>query len=211
MRTWVPDGQLTTAGLIYRELEGGERVKEWLELLRRQRWYAAQPYQALAAFHRAAGHEADQRRVLIAQQDDLRYRRGLGGRWAYARHRLLRLFLGYGYQTWRALACLILVLGLAIGLGLVAGHTHTRDNRYVAAHTAMTSSEGTACSTVEQIALGVDRGLPLINTGISDRCGFDTSAHSGQVLLATAWGLQILAWAFATLVVAGYTGLVRKA
>jgi hypothetical protein len=33
---------------------------------------------------------------------------------------------------------------------------------------------------------------------------------TGQVVTAAGWGLQLLAWAFATLFVAGFTGAVRK-
>jgi hypothetical protein len=211
-RLWHADGQLQLDGLTYTDLPpGSASLTEWLHLLRHQTpAYSSQPYQQLASFHRAAGHEADARRVLIAQQDDLRDRGELGGRWSRTLHRLLRLILGYGYQTWRALLALAVVLGIAIGLGVAAGHLHTVGDRTVAAHTARTGRAGTACSTVEQVALGVDRGLPVIDTGIGDRCELDTTTRAGQLLTAIAWTLQVAAWALATLVVAGYTGLIRR-
>jgi hypothetical protein len=105
---------------------------------------------------------------------------------------------------------LAVVLGIAIGLGVAAGHLHTVGDRTVAAHTARTGRAGTACSNVEQVALGVDRGLPVIDTGIGDRCELDTTTRAGQLLTAIAWTLQVAAWALATLVVAGYTGLIRR-
>jgi hypothetical protein len=37
-----------------------------------------------------------------------------------------------------------------------------------------------------------------------------TGAAAGQAALAASWVLRRLGWAFATLVVAGYTGLVRR-
>jgi hypothetical protein len=63
------------------------------------------------------------------------------------------------------------------------------------------------------IGLGVERAIPLLvtNTRISDRCTLDSYSVPGQILTATGWALQIAAWALATLAIAGYTGLVRKA
>jgi hypothetical protein len=210
--TWVADGQLLLAGLSYTNLDPeGATLDEWLYLLRHQTsGYAAQPYQQLAAVQRAAGHDADARRILIAQQDDLQARGQLGGSWARSWHRLLGVMIGYGYQTWRALLGLAVVVVLAVGLGLTAGHVRAGPKLYVAAHAKMTAQPGTACSTLEQVGLGIDRGLPLINTGIRDRCDLDTVSRTGQIITALAWILQIAAWALATLVIAGYTGLVRK-
>ena len=45
--------------------------RRWLDFLRDGTIdYAAQPYQQLAAVARAAGHDADARRALMAQRDD---------------------------------------------------------------------------------------------------------------------------------------------
>jgi hypothetical protein len=42
------------------------------------------------------------------------------------------------------------------------------------------------------------------------RCQIITTTGLGQFVVITTWFLQALAWAFATLFVAGFTGLVRK-
>ncbi|WP_175548242.1 hypothetical protein [Saccharopolyspora flava] len=39
---------------------------------------------------------------------------------------------------------------------------------------------------------------------------FATTTTAGQIFFATSYILHMLGWAFATLFVAGYTGLVRK-
>jgi len=78
-------------------------------------------------------------------------------------------------------------------------------------HTQKTESPGSSCSLVEQIGVGIDRGLPLGASGIRDRCDFDTTSHRGQLITAGTWVLQALVWALAILVVVGYTGLIRKA
>jgi hypothetical protein len=61
------------------------------------------------------------------------------------------------------------------------------------------------------VGLGLDLGLPIINTGALSRCDLDTASPAGQTLTATAWLLQGTAWALATLVVVGYTNLIRNA
>jgi hypothetical protein len=125
-------------------------------------------------------------------------------------HRFKRVTVGYGYQSWRALVGLTVVVILTVGLGLAAGHVATGAGHYVASHTAATGHAGTACSIVEQVGLGLSLGLPIINTGANSRCNLDTTSRVGQVFSALAWFLQAAAWAFATLVVVGYTGLIRK-
>jgi len=62
----------------------------------------------------------------------------------------LRFVVGYGYQTWRALIGLlvILVADAGAGLGLGAGHTRSSPTQYVATHTRATASPGTACYAV---------------------------------------------------------------
>jgi hypothetical protein len=67
----------------------------------------------------------------------------------------------------------------------------------------------TQCSAVERVGVGLDLGLPLVKTGIRAHCD-TTASTTGQVLTVAGWGLQLLAWAFATLFVAGFTGAVRK-
>jgi hypothetical protein len=211
-QSWEDDGHLRLENFTYSALDPrGADLDRWLLWLRSYTpAYATQPYQQLAAIHRASGNEAAARRVLIAQQDDLLARGELGGRWARAWHRLKGIAVGYGYQSWRALVGLVIVVLLAIGLGLAAGHIPTGTGQFEAAHTAATGRPGTACSIVEQVGLGLDVGLPAINTGLNNQCALDSTSAAGQILTGAGWLLQALGWALATLVVAGYTGLIRK-
>jgi hypothetical protein len=206
------EGKVLLDGFTYTTFdETDANWSQWLHVIRKHtRVYRAQPYWQLAAIHRTAGHDAAARRILIAQQDDLAAAGGLGGHTARLRHRFLRLIAGYGYETWRAVVGLAVVVTLAIALGLAAGHTRTSTGGYTAIHTNSTEHPGTPCSLIEQVGLGVDRGLPLINTGLSNRCDFDTSSTAGEIFTAIAWLLQLAAWAMATLVIAGYTGLIRR-
>src|SRR5664280_1916515 len=216
--TWSVD----LSGTTYQGIPRPASLDQWLVLLRSHTpSYSPQPWQQLAAVHRAAGHERDARRILIAQQDDRRRRllrpgphagwRTRAGLALYRSYlKALRLVVGYGYQTWRALIGLLVILVAGAGLGLGAGHTRSSPTQYVATHTRATASPGTACSAVEQVGLGVDLSLPVIKTNTRARCDLDSTSRPGQWFTVGSWILLVLSWAAATLVVAGYTGVVRR-
>jgi hypothetical protein len=190
------DGFVELSGLTYRGVPGhpGVTVAERLAWLGRMPAYAAQPYRQLAAAYQAAGHEDEGRRVLVAQQRHLH--RSLTG-WTRLRHRLFGLTLQYGYQPVRAVALLAAVLAVAVGLFLgLAGGTRT--------------PAGAPCVAVDRVGLAVDTSIPLVSTGAADRCQLATGTASGQGLAAAGWLLTLLGWAAATLVVAGYSGWVRR-
>jgi hypothetical protein len=207
-----PAGIILLNGFTYATLTNdGADWRRWLHWVRHHTSeYTAQPYQQLAAAQRSAGHDRAARSILITQQNDLRVRGDVGGWWARSRHRLWGALAGYGYRAGRAATALLAVLVLAAAIGWVAGHTPTHDGRFAALHTTSAERPFTPCSTLELVGLGIDRGLPLGATGIRDRCDLDTTSSVGQVFTAAIWLLQAVVWALATLVIAGYTGLIRK-
>jgi hypothetical protein len=199
------------SGFVYTSLEGSD-WSQWLHLIARHAsGYQPQPYQQLAAVRRAAGHDADARKILIAQQEDLQERGEFGGWLARTVHCAWGALGGYGYRTGRIALTLLIVLLAAAGLGIAAGHIPTGPGRYVAMHTAQADDPHGPCSLTEQIGVGIDRGLPLGTTGIRSRCDFDTTSRRGQAVTWATWVLQFLVWALATLFVAGYVSLIRKA
>jgi hypothetical protein len=193
-------------GLTYRGLPRPASPERWLTLLREQTpGYAAQPYQHLAAAYRAAGHDRDARTVLIAQRRDQIRRAGLAGS-ERAWGRFTGFTLGYGYQPWRALLLLLVTLAAAVILSVVGGHHGGLAQKQA---TASSAAPAAACSTIDRIGVGLDLGTPLIKTGARDRCQ-PTGTPTGQVLTVAGWVLQLLAWTFATLFIAGFTSAVRK-
>jgi uncharacterized protein YjbI with pentapeptide repeats len=210
--TTEPQARLALDGLTYAglPLERVERagqgisVDYWLKLLRKATpSYAAQPYQQFAGAHRAAGHDREVRKILMAQRKAQIDRGVLTGRGERAWARLTGLTLGHGYQPWRALIALVFVAAIA---GVLAF--------YLGAHGGVARVKpdpptATQCSGVERVGVGLDLGLPLIKTGIRAHCD-TTASTTGQVLTVVGWVLQLLAWGFATLFVAGFTGIVRK-
>jgi hypothetical protein len=184
-------------GLTYPEPPEG--TDAWLTMLRDHTLeYEAQPYQQLAAVHRAAGHEHTARKVLIAQQRDLR-RRGDPGNKLW--HWFLGVTLGYGYKPSRAVAGLLITFLLAIGLVWTAGQNNGL--------TPAKDRPADSCSTVNRISLAADLAIPLVKLGGTPRCEL-ANGPAGQWATGAGWVVQILGWSFATLSVAGFTGLVRK-
>lgn len=183
------DGQVQLEGLTYEGLPRDATVDEWLSLLsERTLRYSAQPWAQLASAHQAAGHERDVRRIRVAQQRDLR-RRGQLSRWGRVWHLVRGVTVGHGYRPGLALVWLAGVLAVSVGVVLVSGAVR--------------------CSTVEQVGYALNVATPLVKVDAA-RCTVDGGTAAGQAVLASTWLLQVLAWAFATLFVAGFTGLVRR-
>lgn len=193
------------AGVFYVSLDGltypnpPRDTDVWLTMLRDHTlFYEAQPYQQLAAVHRAAGHEHKARKVLIAQQDDLR-RYGDPGNKLW--HWFLGVTLGYGYRPSRAVIGLLVTFLLALCLvwttNAYNGLTPAKDR------------PADSCSPVNRISLAADLAIPLVKLGGTPRCEL-ANGPAGQWATGAGWVVQILGWSFATLSVAGFTGLVRK-
>lgn len=195
-------------------LASGWDWEQWLHVIRcHTPAYHASAYQRLAAVERAAGHDGTVRRILMAQQTDLRRRspQSLGGPLTRWFHWLWGVLAGYGYRARRTAAALLLVLIVAGAIGWWAGQVDTRPGHLVAERvTSATSASGVPCSTVELIGLGLDRGLPLAMTGMRARCDLDSASKKGQAFTAAIWLVQLAVWGLATLALAGYTNLVRK-
>ncbi len=208
--------QISVQRLEFARLQGMS-WRQWLHLLvHHTPDYAPQPFQQLAAVERAAGHDSNAREILITQQNELLRRtpEALGDWWGQQRHRLWGWLGRYGYRAHRLVTALAVILALAGGTAYLAGQIPTRPGHHAAERvrptTAPPDTGGTACSTVELVGLGLDRGLPLGATGLRARCDLDTGTKRGQAFTVLLWLLQSALWALATLTVAAYTGMIRK-
>lgn len=116
-----PHWRLAVDGLTYTGVPGWISPQAWRELLREGTpRYAAQPYQQLAAGHRAMGDERQTRETLIAQRDDQLAR--THPRWPEKLWgKITKVTLGYGYQPWRALLFLATVVALSCVLAVALG------------------------------------------------------------------------------------------
>ena len=120
--------------------------------------------------------------------------------------RITKVTLGYGYQPWRALLFLAGVVALscvlAIGLGSHGGLTQTSN----------TATPGRPCTLLQQASVGLDLNLPIGKSVARDHCDLatDSASVTAAWLTAAGWVLQLLAWVFAALFIAGFTSAVRK-
>ena len=201
-----PRRRLAVNGLTYAGVPKPISARGWLSLLREGTPdYAAQPYQQLAAGYQALGDERQTRGILMAQRDDQfarthpRWPERLWGR-------ITKVTLGYGYQPWRALLFLAGVVALSCVLAVVLG------SHGALAQTSDTATPGRSCTVIQQASVGLDLNLPIGKSVARDRCDVakDSASVTAAWLTAAGWVLQLLAWAFAALFIAGFTSAVRK-
>jgi hypothetical protein len=174
--------------------------------------FAAQPYEQLAAMYRQGGQDSEARAVAIARRRDLRtfgnlnwYRRF--GNW------FLDKTISYGYQTWRAGVGLVIVFAAFLVLSIIGQHRHVI---VPAGSTAGLNPAPTATTCTSDypcfypFGYTVDTVIPIINVHQADNWGPNANAPAGWLWVVGAWGATAAGWALATLLVAGYTGLVRQ-
>lgn len=164
-----------------------------------------QSYQQLAAGYRARGDDRQARHTLRAQRDDQLARADTSWPerlWG----RITKVTLGYGYQPWRALLFLAAVVLVSCVLAVVLG-AHG-----ALAQTSKTATPGRSCTIVQQVSVGLDLNLPVGTSLARAGCDLTKNAASPTAawLSAVGWVLRLLAWVFAALFIAGFTGAVRK-
>jgi len=220
---WPADGRLKLDGLTYGGFGGEKRAS----LQQRLAWirkghattkndvhaYRAQPYQQLAHVYRQNGQDAEAREVAIAQRADLRqYGHLTPGRkiadW------LLDVTIRYGYRPGRAV-WVLLVLYLAAFCLLWHGQHQEGlivPTRAVSELSSVPTAEVCSPDYPCYYPLGhaFDTVVPIIKTGQSDHWRINAQAPGGAFYTAATWALTILGWAFSTLAVVGFTGIVRK-
>lgn len=231
--SWRDLRALYLDGLVYTAIAGAPFTSNRAEAKSRLLWiqkqsattFRPQPYQQLAKVFRESGREADAKRVLIAKEW-ARCKHGDLSVLARAWSLLLYLTIGYGYRPYFALgwAVLWVVLG---GFLFGAGY-----NRGILVP-AKAEAYGTDKKTVQEAAFyppfnrwfySIDTFVPIINFGEKDywaplaHC--NESAAQGcrvcfcllgiRALYVYRWLHVAVGWLLITLVVTGFTNLVRK-
>jgi hypothetical protein len=174
--------------------------------------FNTQPYEQLAAVYRQAGQETQARKVAIARRSDLRKYGNLGlYRWTL--NWLLDKTIKYGYESWRAGIGLAAVFGIFLVLSVLAQHHHllvpVGDIPGLQfAPSATQCTRGYPC--FYPLGYTIDTVIPLLNVHQADIWGPDGSRPWGEAFVVATWIATGLGWALTTLLVAGYTGLVRR-
>jgi hypothetical protein len=219
---WPTGGRLSLKGFTYDRI-GGEHpatVTDRLGWLRSQYpsvtdahvLFATQPYEQLAAVCRRVGQDAAARKIAIARRADLRTYGELNP-YRKAANWLLDKTIKYGYQTWRAGLGLTAVFALFLLLTVLGQHQHAivPVGNITGLHPVPSATQ---CASnypcFYPAGYTVDTVIPLINVHQAQYWGPDGHAAWGWVWVGSSWVATGLGWALATLLVAGYTGLVRQ-
>ncbi len=220
-RTWPAEMDVT--GFRFASLDGKDRGwrsrRDWL---RRQVEPSPKPYLQLAAVYRDHGDEAGARKILMERHTaPIRRDRPAAWRadgppwWRRVGRQLLRLTIGHGYAPWRVLYLLVPLLTV---MSLWYAHAEHHD-MLVPTRSAQTV-RSSACTDehpcVQPVVYAIDTLVPVLDLGQRSRWATDASDRGpqfwddGRWLSLAAWVTTALGWALTTLIVAGFSGVVRR-
>jgi len=190
------------------------RALFWNSSAKSQLGFATQPYEQLTAVYRQAGQDDKAREVAIARRKDLRKYGNLNwyskfGNW------FLYWSIGYGYRTWRAAVGLAALFVIFLALSIVGQHQHAivptkaKDiNGLKPVPSATQCTSNYPCFYPAGYA--IDKVLPIIKVYQADYWVPDGNAPWGWFWVGQTWVATGAGWALVTLLVVGYTGLVRR-
>jgi hypothetical protein len=227
--SWPLDGLFECHGFSYRRIGqiSPRSATERLDWLRRQKSFAAQPYQQLASVLKDEGDDSGARQVLYEMEC---LRRSNDTRVAQFWNFALRFVIGYGYRPWRALVLfvgLVLLGSLLFSFGFYAGNMVPTDD---VAYRSLRDKDlmPDHYERFHPMVYSLENSLPLFKLGQVDRWQpdpavrvFDDRAYSltFRFLLHFVspcflrwyrWFQVLVGWFLATLWIAGVTGLIRR-
>jgi hypothetical protein len=222
---WPPtdQGRLRLDGFTYTRIGGERRAspEQRLRWIRGQpkhaastmRGFATQPYEQLAKVYQQAGQDAEAREVAIARRQDLR-RYGDLNRSRKVFNWLLDVTIKYGYRTGRAVVLLVALFVIVVATFWLAQHRTGLIVPTPAATDLRPAPIAARCTSrypcFSPVGYAIDTVIPLINVHQADYWRPNASAANGRVLIYLTWAGTGLGWTLTTLIVAGYTGLVRN-
>jgi hypothetical protein len=172
--------QVLLDGLTYNAFDPYLPGRERIDLLRRQlSGYRAQPYEFMAAYYRALGHEEDARTILIEKE---RVRRVGARRWDRVVGVIFGTLVGYGYRPMRAVFFSVLIQLAAVAYFAAQRPTQIRADDHIIYYPALYAA---------------DLFVPIVHFGQAD--AFQSHGFAAVVAMV----LPYLGWAFGLAIVAG--------
>ena len=172
------------------------------------RSFTPEPYEQLAKVYRQAGKDSDARKVAIARRVDERRYGDLDplrkvGNWFFDKT------IKFGYETRRALLGLVFVFAAFLVMTFFAQQHHAIvpvSDLVVGVHPVPVATRCTpSYPCFYPLGYAVDVVIPVIKVHQADFWGLN-----GWGWVAGSWAATVLGWAAVTLLVVGYTGLVRR-
>jgi len=174
--------------------------------------FAAQPYQQLVQAFQRVGRETGARTAAIA----LRHDRRKYGNLAWYRKiwdGILEYSIGYGYRIWRIAAPLAILFVAVLAIVWIT----ERNNGFEAAQNATLLKPAPIATRCESgypcfSALGytIDTVIPLIDVHQVDYWAPNANTSWGSACVYIGYTGTAFGWLFATLALAGATGIVRR-
>ncbi|MFU2210249.1 hypothetical protein [Solidesulfovibrio sp. C21] len=226
-QSWPSQGRLILNGLSYDKFSNDCKVTKserlnWLSLqektdaIEKKMVFSPQPYEQLASVYREQGYEDEAMDISIAKNRAL-LDSGRLDWWDTACLRFLGVTIGFGYRPWRALWA----AGFFIFLGWYIFHFADRWGFMVP--TNKQNPEG--CNTSQKFnafMYSLDMFIPIVNFYAKDfwlpnayqqkrfyRIG-RVHTLSGEVFRIYLWLHIALGWACSTLIVLGFSGLIKR-
>jgi hypothetical protein len=174
--------------------------------------FTAQPYQQLIQAFQRVGRENGARTAAIALRRDRRKY----GPLAWYRKTLdliLDIFIGYGYRVWRIVVPLAFLFTFVLAVVVVTEH----NNGFEAAQNATLLHPAPRVTRCENgypcfnaIGYTIDTVIPLIDVHQTDYWAPNAKTSWGAACEDISYAGTALGWLFATLALAGATGIVRR-
>jgi hypothetical protein len=214
---WAPDGFMLLDGFEYRAFtEPSASVEDWLSWLRRlathntDHEFASQPYMHLAHLYTKSGRAQESRRVAMAQYEHLRARGKLGF-WRRLGNRLLGLSIGHGYQPYRSVYALLVLLALTTGVVSVGADRSlfTPVGNSIPSHTQVRDCRGDY-PCLSPFFYATETVFPLLDLHQAEYWQPSQRDDAGRALAIWLRIASLLGWALATLSVAAFVSLARS-
>ena len=215
--SWPAPGNLLLDGFVYKRISGDLRdAKTRLEWLGRGGTFTPQPYRQLAKVLDEEGDPRGARKVLYEMEKTLRQQdveklKGLR-RWAVRRWSwLLKAVIGHGYYPARAFGWLLasVVLGFVIfGAGYSRGGI-VPTNKTAYDFFRNQHAPPSYYERFHPLVYSLENSFPLVKLGQADRWQPDPHPR-WRGLRFFRWFQICAGWFFATMFVAGVTGVVRR-
>jgi len=223
-QSWPTVGNLFLEGLVYEEIDhqsprsAMERL-DWLQRMPNDQ-FLPQPYEQLAKWFQKTGHDSEARAVRIAKEEKRRehFTRKRDKLWWWVK----KWSIGYGYKPYYALGWLGLLV-LAGWLVFVVGNKGMTQSvsynlKAVDPSNATATLVASDYPTFRPFVYSVDVALPIVDLQ-QERYWMPNSHHkgadvpwyeSGWWLWGVNWMEVLLGWFFASMGIAGATGIIRK-
>lgn len=226
--SWPSVGKLFLFGLKYESLadDATHDAIQRIDWLHRQPQdnYSSQPYEQLARILRAEGNEDGAIQVMIAKNQELEHHLGAEqwGSIPYILHCLNGLFIDYGYRPWKPLPLVIMLLLLGSVVFKIGWHLQlfapTDRDAIVGKVNVPVRAYDPLYPKFSATMYSLSTFAPLVNLYVEDYWLPDANAvkewHGrnwplGAALRVYLWLHVIAGWGLTTIVVAGFTGLIK--